>query len=71
MACYGYRMTPEELLKTITAALDEITSKQASLPADCYVRRQGTIRASGDSAGVNIQLANGQVFRLSVEEIES
>lgn len=53
-------ITPGTLLKLITDS-----------DLDTLIRRSGVIRSDGVRAAVNIQLDNGQTFRLQVEELDS
>jgi hypothetical protein len=67
MACYAAFMNemsdmkPEELASIIQMALTQAASDI----------RLGRIAAGGSSAGFNLQLPNGQTFRLQLQEVEA
>jgi hypothetical protein len=54
-------ITAAEIAHSIRAAASQHTNQW----------RAGQVRAGGRLAGFNIQLPNGQTFRIQVEEIES
>lgn len=59
-ACYAAdmdEMTAEELLNLLLER------------ADSEIKRQGTLRSDGYGSAVNVQLYNGQAFRIEIQDL--